>query len=144
MPINYTALKSELQNDPQALGYATYISSGADENLAVILNTVRGTITLLRDSVPRRDVFDAFVPTEVAALSSVQLQALELVMLMDPVNFASANTRTFLANIFPIATAPTTHANLVALATRNGSRAEQLFGIGTVITNQDVRKALSS
>lgn len=53
---------------------------------------------------------------------------------------SSTQVQTNLQAIFPAGSG--TRTRLVALATRQGSRAEQLFGTGTVLTDEDIGIAL--
>lgn len=126
MPITYSALKAELQNDPASLGLVAPYSAGNDAQCADILNAVRQTIDINRGVIPTYEVADATVQSDWTALSTAEKQRYQSILAMGLVNTASANMRAAFQQMFGPTTA--TRANLVALLTRKGSRAEQLFG----------------
>ena len=47
MAIDYIALKSELQTDPQGFGYAAPLAAGNDSQLAALVNQIHGPINIL-------------------------------------------------------------------------------------------------
>jgi hypothetical protein len=142
MALNYAALKAELQNDPLGLGYAPHLTSGNDSALADMLNLVRATIAIDRETIPSYEVFDAIVPAEWASLSAQEKQRIQLVLSMGQVYVKGANTRSAFLAAFAAGT--TTRANLGALQGRQGSRAEQLFGLGASVSAQDIAQAKAS
>lgn len=136
--INYAVLKTELQTDPQGFGYAAPLAAGNHTALADLLNQVRGTIALDRETVPAYEVFDAIVPSEWAALSTQEKQRIQLILSLGTVLVKGGNTRSaFLAVFGP---GSTTRGNLAALQSRQGSRAEQLFS--QPVTPADIAQAL--
>lgn len=149
MPINIQTLATELTTDPLALGYAALISPGdghgsRDQSIADVLNLPRAGAPYVqkRDSIPAREFFEAINATEFSALTTVQLMRLSLIMqtYQGTLNPSGSNLRGILADIFP--PGGQTRAALVAMVDRQGSRAEVLFGPGTVIRHEDVAKAL--
>lgn len=142
MAIDYAALKTELQTDPQTMGYAPLIADGSDNQLAALLNALTGpgAGAVDRDILPAYEIVDAVVQAEYDPLTAAQKQQLLLITGAGQVNIRATNTRAALAAMFGPGT--TTRANMLALQTRTGSRAEVLFGIGTVITADDVAIAL--
>lgn len=135
MAISYSALAAELSADPAALGYA----GQSDPACAALLNAPRAGVTVPVGVVPAYSVFEAMDPTEWAALSAQEKQRIQTILSMGQVNTAGANTRAAFQAAFAAGT--TSRANLVALLTRPGSRAEALFGAGTVVSDQDVGRA---
>lgn len=138
MALNYAQLKTELQTDSLALGYAPFISAGNHAALADLLNQVRATIAIDRDTVAAWEVFDAVVPSEWTALSAQEKQRIQTILSMGMVSVRGANTRSAFLAAFVAGT--TTRSNLAALQTRQGSRAEQLFSQS--ITPADIAQAL--
>lgn len=138
--MDYTALKNELQTDPTALGYAASIAAGAFSPVVTLLNTVRGTILIDRDLIESYEIINATVPTEWAALSAAEKQRYQTVTGAGKVDCRNANVRATFQAMFGVGT--TTRANLTALLTRQGSRAEQLFGAGAFVSAEDIAKAL--
>lgn len=140
MAITLAALAAELQNDPTTLGYAPSITAGNDQGLADMLNLVRGTITVFRNDVKADEVIGATVVSDFTALTAGQ-QNYYLALVSQPViDVSNSNVRSNLASLFPAVSA--TRSNLATLAQRNGSRAEQLWGVGTIVGVLDVAHAL--
>lgn len=140
--INYPALKTEVQSDPNGYGYAAPLATGTYWQVADLLNTVRATIHVDRDLVAAHEVYEAIVPAEWSALTADEKQRVSTLLGMGEINAKGTNTRASFAAAFGAGT--TTRTNLVALQTRDGSRAEQLFGAGTVIRPEDITTAMGS
>lgn len=139
MPINFAQLKIEIETDPSLRGYAAHLTTGSDHKTTDLLNALT-TSTVERDIVSAHEVYEAILPAEWAALTSVEKQRVQTLLGMGQVNLKGSNTRASLGAVF--ITGTTTRGNLLALQTRVCSRAEQLFGTGTVITPEEVAKAL--
>ena len=141
MPVDIAALRSEVANDPLAIGYAPFRNGINDSKVADLLNTVRAGagFRVDRPNVPASEVFEAIAPLEMAAVVSADLQRLQLLLHMGEVNLAGVNTRAILAACFPVGSV--TRTNLIALQKRQGSRAEALFGFGVVVTSGDIASA---
>lgn len=152
MAINYVALATELTTDPQTYGYAALISAGSDAGLADLLNKVRdGTdgeaaITVRRADIAPNEILEAidnrdFITSPNIAHASwfesvTQLRTIRLV------NADGTNTRV-LGNLRRLVNdTQGSQTRLDAIAVRNGSRAEQLFGVSTSITADDIARAL--
>lgn len=142
-PPQLAALKNELTADPLAIGYATMSDAAA----ADALNLVRATITVRRKDILPQEVLEAidsrdFVgtpnPAHVAWFESVtQLRAMRLE------NDDGTETTT-LGNLRRLLSSPTpqgSRARLTGVVTRQGSRAEQLFGTGAAIEHIEVAQA---
>lgn len=142
MAIDYAALKSELLNDPTGLGYAPSVSSRNDTALANMLNLVRAGISVFRGVIATYELWGCIVKAEYDALAPGDKQLLQILLGLPFVDSADSGTRTVVAAIFGSATA--TRAAMIAKASRTGSRAEQLFGTGTLITADDVGRAFAS
>jgi len=125
--MDYTALKNEFLNDPNGYGYSVYYADGQDWRLAELINQIRDTIFIARgDTVPSYEIFEAIVPTEWDLLSVQEKQRIQLILSMGEISVNGPNTKSAFLLAFGVGT--TTRANLIALTTRKGSRAEQLFG----------------
>ncbi len=139
MALSLAGLKIELQTDPNAYGYA---ATGGDEAAkAALLNQVRAQISISRGIVPAREVVEATVAAEWASLSAAEKQRYQTITGAGEVNTEAANIQAAFLAMFAGGTA--TRTALIALATRSGSRAEQLFGVGVVVSHQDIAAALS-
>lgn len=136
--MDYVALKSELENDPALLGYGPFIAAGNHTGLAALLNAPKVGVVVGRGVVPAHEVVDAIVPGEYASLVAAERDYLLMVVAGGTVNLGDGQTRAALKVLFGAGTV--TRANLIALADRTGSRAEEL-GFGEV-SEADVVAAL--
>lgn len=146
-PANATqvaALKAELTNDPSALGYAASLTDGDHGTPTTLLNQVRAgaPYQVDRETVPTYILFASVDATEFAALTQLQLLQLSAILSAQQVDLSKASIRTMLGAIFPVS-GPTRTA-LIALAKRQGSRAEVLFGMGTTLSHQHISQAWRS
>lgn len=135
--IDHAQLKTEIETDPQGLGYAPHVASGNDVALAAMLNEIRPSISINRDLIPSHEIFEAIVPSEWSAASAQEKQRVQLILSMGMVDVRGQNTKDAFLAAFGGGT--TTRANLIALVNRQGSRAEQLFG--QAVSIDDIVKA---
>lgn len=148
MPINYTALKSELQNDPAALGYALHVASGNDSALADLINAPKVGVVMRNEFISSADILEAidsrdFETTPLAAhvawFQAEMVQGrLRLVELDGTNTRALGNIKRLLLNADPQGS----EARLNVIADRLGSRAEELFGRNTVVSSTDIAIAV--
>jgi hypothetical protein len=155
-----TALATEIHTDPLTLGYAALITSGADASIAAILNQRPGsfspakTWTAAAPLVPIATVLQWGATGPLAAISAAQtsaiagipavaiasilgFQALTTFDVSDAKNLAS------LAGFVAASVLTQSQVNaLVALGFAPASRAEVLWGLGTVVSSLDVAHAL--
>ncbi len=146
--MDYVALHTELTTDPLAVGYAAQLGK-SDIAVAALLNatTGAGAATISLTSLTH-DAFAMLIAPVVMSMSiaSAALQAkwtpmLQLIGGISSVDLTPANLGLInaLSTDFP-AQLPATA--ITAVTTRMGSRAEVLFGLGTVVQWQDVAKAM--
>ena len=148
-PTQLTALRSEIINDPTALGYAPHIASGSDNAIVDVLNLPRAGITIRRDNIMPNEVLEAIdtrdfatsiTTTENSWFESVtQLRAIRLSLDDGNDTVVLGNLKRLLQNPGPQGS----RARIVALSNRQGSRAEQLFGRNVTVTAEDVGLALT-
>ena len=153
-----TALRNEIQTDPQALGYAPFVSGGQDGAVCDVINFIRdgvtaafngvvGTaITVRRSDVSPNEVLEAIdladLITTATTIQCSWLESITQTRTMRLLNDDGTNTRV-LSNLRSLLAAGSqSRTRLNNVANRNGSRAESLFGTGTVIVPDDVAKAL--
>lgn len=138
MPINYTALATEINTDPKALGYA----NKSDYEIAVILNTPGASAeTLFKSYTPIEDIVACILRSEYDSLAAAGKTYLNEVVLKGArVKTGDATLRTQVAQLFGAGT--TTRTNLTNVASRPATRAEILFGENTNVSDQDVAVAL--
>ncbi len=134
-------LKTELDTDPQTLGYA----GTSHPSAAALLNTVGlSEETIANIAVPTESVLDAVVSNE---LGNIPIN--ELLFFLQRVNKSNGSIdisegSAFLTQIsqtFSVADAPNSRVALILLKARDASRAEVLFGAGVVVTMFDVAEA---
>jgi hypothetical protein len=158
MAINYAALKTELLTDPQTYGYAATLAAGEPEAAAALLNKIRngtdgeGAITVNRGAITPMELMEAIDIRDLAIGGQLNatlvgswleslLQSTGQIRLRDA---AGAKTRTRDNIDRVLGTTNGSQARFDALAQRFGSRAEQLFGEGTVVTREDIATARNS
>ncbi len=140
--IDHSALKTELDTDPNAYGYGVGPRADAD-----LLNEIRVAITIARDTVTPQDIVSAVDPAEYEALSAAKRSTWELMMSaarggindLTTVNWAGVSG--YVRTVFAGAGGAISRPALLALADRTGSRSEELFGAGVKVTPRDVRIA---
>ena len=148
MTINYVQLKAELLTDPNAYGYAPLIAVGSDQGLADMLNLPRAAIVMPRPDVNPLEVLEAInVVDFVAANAQTILMGswLESLTQFQQIRILKENgsdTRVLTNLMRFLVNGSQSEVRLRALASRSGSRAEQLFGVGTSISNTDIAQAL--
>jgi hypothetical protein len=130
----------ELNTDPNTYGYATMSAQQA----AAALNLRRDGITFIRTDVTpgeirRAILVDDFIATQTILMGSffeslMQSPASDIV-LKKP-DGTNANDLKNLKKMLKDSSASETA--VIALATRKGSRAEELWGMGTTISYQDI------
>ena len=146
MPINYSQLKTELNTDPNAYGYAPFIASGADQNLADMLNLPRAAIVMPRPDVNPLEILEAIKVTDFINAPNVLFASwFESITQYPAVRILKENgteTRVMTNFLSILVNGSQSEVRLRALASREGSRAEQLFGVGTTVSNADIAQAL--
>lgn len=161
--ISMAALRNEIMSDPLGLGYAVHLAAGNHKALADLINhprdgasappsvpgAVAGPVILVPERVAIERIFDAIDVRDVSgSVTAAQLTWLRAFFSMRWVFLANpdgTNSRT-MDNLLRVVTSDTngSRTRLQALAKRNGSRAEQLFGIEESVSPDDIGKALLS
>ncbi len=141
MMIDPVALKSELDTDPSGLGYAPHLASGDNKALVGLLNESRAASPVFRGLIPAHEIVSATEPGDWAGLSVAEQRRYIAMSGAGQIDVTSPNVRSAFAAMFGAGT--TTRSNLVALARRDGSRIEELFGVGLAASLNDVREAIN-
>lgn len=145
--IDYAALKTELQTDPNAYGYAPLIAAGNMQGLADKLNQVRANISIPRPDVAPDEVLEAIRVSDLrSATTAVQAAYMQSLLVLPNLRILKGNgtDARVLTNLMDILTnGSASETRLRALATRTGSRAEQLFGPGAFLGWTDITTALA-
>lgn len=150
MSINYISLQTEITNDPTNLGY----SGKSDLDKATILNTANSGYISFNPLLPLTSLGIWAAKTgvrasvEKAALdntSPVQSPCLairDLLVTMGgpPFDIGNVDNRTMISGLVATSIMTLTQANdLISLGNKSPcSRAEVLFGVGTIISEQDI------
>ncbi len=142
MPVNLSTLRTELLTDPRGLGYSAGISIGDHNRVSDLLNTSAASHSVSIGTIYALDMQQSVVPGEYAVISAGQRDLWGAIVATSINGIAISNTviRNQVAFVWSAGT--TTRSNLLALDTRSGSRAEVLFGEGTVVFSTEVGKAL--
>lgn len=133
-------LHDELMNDPKALNYAAHLSEGDDTGVAAILNSTYAAVgTVWRQSLTAAEVLGSLVDTEVAAWTQLQWTAFQCLISTGTVDATNARIRALFAKLV----SGQSLTNLTAIAkVVTPTRAEELFGAGTVIPEAQVAAAM--
>lgn len=142
-------LNSELTTDPKGIGYATPLAATNDNAVAALINatTGPGAATITIPSLTHDEFATLIAPVVMAigsASAALQAQWTPMLNLISGIsvfqttagNMGLLNT---LASDFPN---QLTAAMITAATTRLGSRAEVLWGVGTVINWIDIAHAM--
>lgn len=127
-------LQSERTNDPAALGYA----GKTDAQVAALINTATAT-SVFRNDIKTAEIVGTIVAADFVSLSAVQIAKLQLMLTNGVFDATVSNTRTIFLGIFTGMT--NTITALTALAQRPGTRAEVLWGTGTIVTERQCGQA---
>ena len=142
-------LTAEIQNDPRGYGYAADIAGGNDVQLTEKLNLVRVVGTVGHPVTPitvRRGIRTGIEVMNCITLAAWEALTVErrqyLWSLVTPVEGVDLSHDTIRANLLACFPAGATRTALIAAADRTGSRAEELFGVETRLTTNDIAQAL--
>ena len=138
MAVSLPVLKTEIQTDPQGYNY-----TGSNLEIANALNLVRAAEIVTRKTVSAEELQTSVVIAEYIALTDIERTGWNSILIVAAPNgmdVSNAALRNQIAAIWGAGT--TTRANLIALQTRTGTRAEVLFGEGTRISDYDVEEVL--
>lgn len=140
MPVNLSALRSELLSDPSGIGYSTALLRGDDNALVDLLNTV-GVGTVSVGTVFAISMQQCVVVSEYSNLTATQRDLWNVLITTGVNGIAISNVtiRNQIAGVWGAGT--TTRTNLLALVTRSAARSEVLFGEGVYVTANDCNKA---
>jgi hypothetical protein len=139
--MDFAALKTELQTDPAALGYAPLLAVQDWTGLAAKVNALHAGFTIAPGLVASYRIVGAIVKAEFDALAAADKTYLNFIVQPPDVDVSqTSQVRTALGGLFGAGTA--TRSNLVALASRPGRRAEELFGLDVKVTVEDCIRAI--
>lgn len=138
--MNYTLLATEINTDPQTLGYAPFVANGSDQSIADMLNAPTAT-TGWRNDVTPQEVLERIVGADFVLLPVGQqiLAQLLFAQVGNRIDASKASIQNLFVAAFGTGTATTTA--LIAMAQKYYSRAEVLFGVGTHVSAYDIAKA---
>jgi hypothetical protein len=157
MAIDYVALRNELLADPRAYGYQAFRDNGDDLSLAELLNRVRdgsggfAAIQIRRADISPDELLNVLDLRDLSVPPSVPSPALAAAWLESAlqaprlaITVPGGSTDNLIKDNLDLLVGNTngSQTRLNALARRNGSRAEELFGTGTRINDQDIARAL--
>jgi hypothetical protein len=133
------AQRAQLATEINLPAYEAERTSGSDQGIADKLNAPAG-LTVPRGIRSASEVMGAITGSEFVALVAGARDYLIALVSAGEVDLSNSVIRANLQAAFPAGTA--SRAALIALADKaTGSRAEQLFGIGTVISASDISQA---
>lgn len=161
MAVTIPELAAEINTDPQTYGYGPHVTTGNDQAIADLLNKIRtgadgeAAIVIPRSSCSGVEIQEAMDLRDISFPGTIQAsagasflesawQSTQVPLLTPPTQANPNGQKTLIRKNLDRITGDIngSQARLDALALRNGSRAEQLFGVGTVVTSSNVAKAL--
>jgi len=139
MAFSIAALHTELTTDPVSMGYATLLQKANDQGVADLINslTSAGAASVFRNDMRSQEFLNCITTTDFAALTQLNTSKLTMVLGPGVLDATNANLRAAVQALFSGATLTA----MQAIVSRTGSRAEALWGTGTVITAQQVGAA---
>lgn len=147
MAYTLAQLKTELTTDPTGIGYAALQASGLGA-VAEALNLRKAGIAIARSDITPAEILEAIRVQDLNMTTNVVAGSwFESVMqapTMRLVNTNGTDTRVLNNIMFLLVNQSGSETRLRALATRQGSRAEQLWGEGTLVPVLDIQTALIS
>lgn len=134
---------TEINTDPKSLGYAALkVQSNGPEAVAAKMNQVGASAeTIFKGYTPTEDLLPAILLTEYATLTQANRDYLSVLFAPRQVKTGDATLRTQIGAVFGAGT--TSRTNLTNAASRSATRAEALWGEGTVISDQQVALAIN-
>lgn len=143
----YTAanLQTEINSGPYHTTFAPQVTAQDWPDIATLLNDVNGSANgpVYHADITGAQLLAAVNPAELGSLSSNDKDTFKFYTDSAEVVISDANLQSWLAATFTQLSQPLSHAALAALQTRTGSRAEVLWGAGTVVTTNDVQFAMT-
>lgn len=137
-------IRTEIDTDPKSLGYAAMLTAtNAPEQIAARMNQPGASTppeTLTKSWTPTEEITAVLVDAEVTGLSVAKRELLAIICSTPRVKTGSATLRATMGSIFG---AGATRTALVALTTRNASRAEALWGEFVQVRDDEVANALA-
>ena len=131
-------LHDEITTDPKGLGYGALLAAGDDEGVATLLNsTYAGVGIVYRPNLPAHEILGSLVAAEVAGWTQVKWVAFTALISTGTVDATNPNIRALFQQLVGAGTASLANMNNAAKVT-SPTRAEELWGAGTIITSSDV------
>lgn len=143
------AIRDELLKDPDVMRYSNNVASRNDTALANMLNdqstgASRG-YTLDRKAVSKAELQACVIGGEYLELNAAQIGLWAAILASSMDGYVDMQSDTIRQQISAVwSRAVSTSARIAAVKTRNCSRAEMVWGEGTVIPVSDVSAALNS
>lgn len=135
-------LAAEITNDPKSLGYAPLVLGGDRLGIANKLNsTYAGVGIIWRTDLIAADILASLVATEVQAWTTTQWVALQTLLIPGKIDASKTTIRNLFSTLLGSATASLANVTAVAKSPIS-SRAEELWGYGTRITENDIAAAI--
>jgi len=138
--MDYQALAAEINSGPLAGTLAPLVAAGNDAAVAEALNAVSASHQVTRKLVESYEIVNATDPAEWASLTAQEKQRSQTLVGAGRVDLSNANVRSSFASMFAGAGGANTRAAIIALQTRDGSRAESV--VGQNVSAADVARAL--
>ena len=144
MAFTSAQLAGEINTDPNGLGYAPLKTAKNWQGIAdVINNPANGAVSTVAFQ-SAATLQGAVVASEYLVLSQQQHALWQAIVIASgtQVDVNASGIKSQIGAIYTSSTAPTTRANMIALQTKQYTRGEILWGIGTNVAYYDVYYAV--
>lgn len=135
------ALHDEIENDPETIGYKDGSAWKSDDVIAGLINDPTNGDTIERRNISPQEIIEQIAIADWLAIDAAERLYIQLLPSLPVISAVQDGTevRGNLLSIFDAGT--TTRDNLIAVVQKQGSRAEVLWGEGTVISVSQVAHA---
>jgi hypothetical protein len=140
--MDYQALKTEIEGDEALAGF---IEIGNDQAIADAFNSIPdNTYTLRKGTIPKRELYRALRPAIIALGSASEATQKKWDRLISNASFDDYDLTLDVIPILALMVSDSllTSEQAAAIGVRNCSRGEDMFGENTIITSNDVARAL--
>ena len=132
------ALKDEIENDPQSIGYKSGSAWKGDQEIADLINDPANGEQILRRLIQPDEIFQSIDVTEWETLADGRRQYISMITKGNIVDATHSPIFDGLNTVFNNTDAPATRANILGKMRTQGSRAEALWGEGIHISASQV------
>lgn len=144
--MNLNELRAEIESGPLADACAPLVADGDDAGVAALLNAIEDSISITRNDVSRSEIIKG-TQSALIVLAGKSFadqtkwdRILRSLYAVEAVDCTDAGTQAMFG--LAVSESLLTGEQVETLTTRAGSRAEERWGVGTVVRHSDVARAM--